>query len=379
MSPHKACIPATLLCAMQAIAAEPPSGGPETAQARFAGVDLSYVNELESCGAQFRADGQLRDPFELFAERGANLVRLRLWHSPDWTTFSTESDVARSIERARRAGMQVLLDIHYSDDWADPQKQTIPAAWAADIDDPEALARHVHAYTLGVLTRLGERGLMPEMVQVGNETNTEMLRRADTPGLPIDWKRNAAILNAGIRAVREAVSKDGTRPAVMLHVAQPENVEPWFAAAAEAGVRDYDYIGISYYPKWSEMDLAQAGRVIAAVGQRFDADVIVVEVAYPWTLADAGDKSPNILGEDSLEKGYPATPQGQQRFMHDVTAATLKAGGVGVVYWEPAWVSTGCRTRWGTGSHWENAALFDFTKGNELLPAVEFLRTVRGD
>ena len=205
------------------------------------------------------------------------------------------------------------------------------------------------------------------------------MRKADTPGLPIDWKRNAAILNAGIRAVREAVSQDGTRPAVMLHVAQPENVEPWFAAAAEAGVRDFDYIGISYYPKWSEMDLRQAGRVIAAVRQRFDAEVIVVEVAYPWTLADAGDKAPNILGEDSLEKGYPATPQGQQRFMHDVTATTLEAGGVGVVYWEPAWVSTGCRTRWGTGSHWENATLFDFTKGNELLPAVEFLRAVRGE
>ena len=111
MSPHKSCIAATLLCALTAAAAEPPSDGTATAQARFAGVDLSYVNELESCGAEFRADGRLRDPFELFAERGANLVRLRLWHTPDWTTFSTESDVARSIERARRAGMQVLLDI----------------------------------------------------------------------------------------------------------------------------------------------------------------------------------------------------------------------------------------------------------------------------
>ena len=78
----------------------------------------------------FRSGGKLRDPYELFAERGANLVRLRLWNEPTWTNYSTEADVTRSIERAKKAGMHVLLDFHYSDDWADPQKQTIPAAWA---------------------------------------------------------------------------------------------------------------------------------------------------------------------------------------------------------------------------------------------------------
>ena len=73
------------------------------------------------------------------------------------------------------------------------------------------------------------------MVQVGNEINTQMLRPADTKGVPIDWARNAKILNAGIRAVREAHAADGASPKVMLHVAQPENVEPWFAAATAAG------------------------------------------------------------------------------------------------------------------------------------------------
>ena len=105
----------------------------DTAPQRFAGVDLSYVNEVEACGAQYRFGGQLRDPYELFAERGANLVRLRLWNDPTWTNYSTEADVTRSMERAKKAGMHVLLDFHYSDDWADPQKQTIPAAWAARV------------------------------------------------------------------------------------------------------------------------------------------------------------------------------------------------------------------------------------------------------
>ncbi len=348
----------------------------EPAPERFAGVDLSYVNEVEDCGAEFRLGGKRRDPYEMFAEQGANLVRLRLWNNPDWTRYSTEADVIRSSERAKKAGMQVLLDFHYSDDWADPQKQTIPAAWAADIGDADKLAAHVYEYTRGVLARLGERGLMPYMVQVGNEINTQMLRPAETKGEPIDWARNSKILNAGIRAVREARAADGS-PRVMLHVAQPENVEPWFAAAVAAGVRDFDYIGASYYPKWSSLDLPRAEKALAAVHRRFSRPIIVVEVSYPFTLQDAGDQAPNLLGEDSLHRGYPATYVGQKRFMDAVVQMTLRAGGVGVVYWEPAWVSTPCKTRWGTGSHWENATLFDFRKGNELTPAAEFLRAIR--
>ena len=343
----------------------------------FAGVDLSYVNEMEDCGAQFRVHGKPRDPYELLAEAGANLVRLRLWNDPTWTKYSTQADVTRSSERAKRAGMKVLLDFHYSDDWADPQKQTIPAAWAADIADTDKLAAHVYEYTRDVLARLAARGLMPHMVQVGNEINTQMLRAAETPGTPIDWARNAELLNAGIRAVREARGKDGSSAAVMLHVAQPENVEPWFAAAVAAGVRDFDYIGVSYYRKWSTLDLPQAEQALAAVNKRFSRPIILVEVSYPFTLQDAGDKAPNLLGEDSLHRGYPATLRGQQRFMNDVVQMTRRVGGVGVVYWEPAWVSTPCQTRWGTGSHWENATLFDFRKGNELTPAADYLKAIR--
>jgi arabinogalactan endo-1,4-beta-galactosidase len=343
----------------------------------YGGVDLSYVNEMEDCGAEFRVGGVRKDPFELFAAAGANLVRLRLWNAPDWTQYSTEADVTRSIERAHKAGMKVLLDFHYSDDWADPQKQTIPAAWKADIDDPDKLAVHVYEYTRDVLARLDAKGHLPYMVQVGNEINTQMLRAPDTKGEPIDWTRNAKILNAGIRAVREARAADGASPKVMLHVAQPENVEGWFASAVASGVRDFDYIGVSYYRKWSSMELSQAEKALRRVHERFNRPIIVVEVSYPFTLRDAGDKAPNLLGEDSLHRGYPATLRGQQRFMNDVVQMTRRVGGVGVVYWEPAWVSTKCSTRWGTGSHWENATLFDFRKGNELTPAADFLKAIR--
>ena len=286
--------------------------------------------------------------------------------------------MTRSIERAHKAGMKVLLDFHYSDDWADPQKQTIPAAWAADIDDADKLATHVYEYTRDVLARLNARGLLPYMVQVGNEINTQMLRPAETKGEPIDWARNAKILNAGIRAVREARAADGV--IAEGHVARGAAGECRALVRGGGGGRRarFRLHRRELLPEVVELDLPQAERALKPRSSSASSrPIIVVEVSYPFTLRDAGDKAPNLLGEDSLQRGYPATLRGQQRFMNDVVQMTLRVGGVGVVYWEPAWVSTKCATRWGTGSHWENATLFDFRKGNELTPAADFLNAIR--
>src|SRR5262249_59076804 len=102
----------------------------------------------------------------------------------------------------------------------------------------------LYQYTCDTLTALDHDGLMPDMVQVGNEINQEILEPEGTKPHPIDWARNARLLNAGIRAVRDAGSKSSVKPKVMLHIAQPENVEPWFADAVKAGVTDFDVIGI---------------------------------------------------------------------------------------------------------------------------------------
>ena len=211
---------------------------------------------------------------------------------------------------------------------------------------------------------------MPDLVQVGNETNGEILSTLEKAKDPIDWTRNARLLNAGIRGVRDAAAQSVIKPRVMLHIAQPENVEPWFAAAVAAGVTDFDLIGISYYRRWSTQDLDGLAAVINRLRHRYDADVVVVEAAYPWTLAST-DSMPNVLGQDTLIPGYPATPDGQRRYLIDLTQRVIASGGFGVVYWEPAWISTSCKTRWGTGSGWENAALFDF-KG-ALLPGADYL------
>lgn len=340
---------------------------PRPANGLYLGADLSYVNEMEDCGAVYRSRGRRVDPFALLAAKGGNIVRVRIWNDARWTKYSDLADVTRTIRRARAAGMQVLLDFHYSDDWADGDKQIAPAAWAT-LDTP-AQAKALYDYTRDVLGKLDAAGLMPELVQVGNETNPELM--GGVKGRRIDWTRNAALLNAGIRAVRDAGKAGTISPRVMLHIAQPENVEPWFDDATAAGVLDYDLIGISYYRKWSTRTPAQLGETIARAKARYKADVIVVETAYPFT-SDNADGAPNLLGPDTLIPGYPATPQGQLKYLVDLTQLTVDAGGVGVVYWEPNWISTRCRTRWGQGSNWENAAWFDYRR-HEALPAFDFL------
>lgn len=340
---------------------------PRPASGLYLGADLSYVNEMEDCGAIFRSGGKPVDPFTLLAGKGGNIVRVRIWNDARWTKYSDLADVTKTIRRARSAGMQVLLDFHYSDDWADGDKQNAPAAWATL--DTAAQAKALYAYTRDVLGKLDAQGLMPDMVQVGNETNPELMAG---PKKPIDWTRNATLLNAGIKAVRDAGKVAKVNPRVMLHIAQPENVEPWFDDATAAGVIDYDVIGISYYKKWSTRSMPELGRTIARARARYKADVIVVETAYPFTLANA-DTSPNLLGSDALIPGYPATPKGQRDYLVDLTQTVVDGGGIGVVYWEPGWVSTRCGTRWGKGSNWENAAWFDYRR-HEALPAFDFLR-----
>ncbi len=334
----------------------------------YLGADLSFTNEMQDCGGVFRQDGKPVDPFALLARSGGNLIRVRIWNDAKWTRYSGLADVERTIRRARTAGLQVLLDFHYSDDWADGDKQLAPKAWAGLA--PEAQAQALHDYTRATLDALAEAGLSPDLVQVGNETNGELLAG---PSKTIDWTRNSRLLNAGIRAVREAAARTGKPIRVMLHIAQPENAEPWFAAATTAGVTDYDLIGLSYYRRWSKESVPELAATIERLKARYNRDVMVVETAYPYSLTAHGDDSNNVLGADAVDKGYPATPQGQRAYMINLTEAVSKAGGAGVVYWAPDWISTKCRTRWGTGTTWENAAWFDADRDWNALPVLDFL------
>ena len=358
-----------LLCAAAAATAAhggPPPSAP--AGGLYLGADLSYVNEMEDCGAVYRKGGKPVDPFALLKAEGGNIVRVRLWNDATWTKYSDYDDVLETIRRAKAQGLQTLLNFHYSDDWADGGKQITPAAWAKL--DTDAQAKALHDYTRDILLRLDADGAMPELVQVGNETKPELLGGKEN--VPINWERNAKLLNAGIRAVREVGATASISPRVMLHIAQPEHVLPWFDAAAAAGVEGYDLIGVSYYSKWSKWSLDQLKQTIATARTRYGKDVILVETGYPFTLEPA-DTATNLLGKEALIAGYPATPEGQRKFMIDITQLVVDAGGIGTVYWEPYWVSTRCGTRWGKGSDWENSTWFNYPQ-HEALPVFDFLR-----
>lgn len=343
---------------------------PSSTNAIVLGGDLSYVNEVEDAGAKYARSNGAVDPYALFAEKGCNLVRLRLWHTPSINSYSGLEDVKKSIRRAKTANMRILLDFHYSDIWADPGRQNIPKAWSA-ITDLNLLGDSLYGYTLNTLLTLNKEGLLPEMVQVGNEINSEILQPEGKAKPNIDWKRNAFLLNKGIAAVREASSKSGKKIEVMLHIAQPENAIKWFADASANGIDSYDWIGISYYPLWSTVKTKDLPYFINNLVTTHKKQLMVVETAYPHTLANA-DPANNILDDKALVPGYPATPAGQKQYMIDLVKLILQGGGAGLVYWEPAWVSSSAKTPWGQGSHWDNATFFDAANKNEALPVFDF-------
>lgn len=332
----------------------------------YFGVDLSYVNEMDDCGAVYQENGESHDAFVLFARHGANLVRARLWHSPTWTTYSTLADVERTFARAHEQGMATLLAIHYSDTWADPNHQEIPSVWVA-IEDENALADAVYTYTADVLGHLYAVDLLPDYIQIGNEINAGLLKQV----VGLDWPRDAKLINAGIRAVRDFATATNTSPQIILHVAQPENTAWWFFEAEQAGITDFDVIGFSYYPQWSSFSIEQTGTQVTYLKQQFGKAVMVVETGYGWTHAAVDETANNLLDQEI--SGYPFTPAGQRQFMIDLTQTLITNGAIGVAYWEPAWVSTLCVTPWGQGSHWENATFFDFQNHNEVHDGITYL------
>ncbi len=188
------------------------AGVPISAQDFYFGNDLSYIHEMEDCGAQYKENDTLGDPYAMLKDHGCNLVRLRLWHTPSWydalnqgKRYSDLNDVILSIYRAKSYGMQVLLDFHLSDTWADPGHQVVPAAWADVVDNLPVLQDSLYNYIYGTLAILAAADILPDMVQIGNETNKGILQSqaANDAGWSLDWPRNSALFNSAIAAVRD--------------------------------------------------------------------------------------------------------------------------------------------------------------------------------
>lgn len=342
---------------------------PVPSGAFYLGADLSYVNEMQDCGVVYKENGQAKDPFQLFSDNGCQLVRLRLWHSPSWydtlnlgKRYGDFADVRKSIQRAKSAGMPVLLDFHLSDFWADPGRQLVPAAWLPVVGNLPVLRDSLYNYVYQTLSLLNADGLLPEMVQIGNETNRMILLspQDNAAGVPINWTRNAALFNSGIAAVRAVEKDSGKKIQVMIHLANPVEARLLMPGFWANGVRDFDLIGLSYYWAWHKpVTIAQTGAIVAELQNSYPGkSVMIVETACIWTT-DGNDNANNIINE--VHPDYaPASPENQRKWLVDLSREVKRQGGAGVVYWEPAWVSSPCWTPWGQGSHQEHAAFFDF-------------------
>ncbi len=365
------------------------------------GADVSTLAEVERHGGHFfHADGTPGDPLHILQDAGVNWIRLRLWHTPVNAADVVESgrvisrkgdpvgggnnDLATTIELARRAkaqGLKVLLDIHYSDFWADPATQTKPAAWRNL--HGRALQRAMHDYTASVLDALDAAGAMPDMVQIGNETNAGMLW---PDGQAWSADKNAriggdeafvALLDSGIRAVREHDARSGHRLPVMLHLAggtDPKLCHHMFGLFTARHL-DFDVIGLSFYA-YFHGTIAQLRSNLDELAVRYRKPLIVVETSYGYTLEN-GDATPDVFNAQlAARAGYPATVEGQAHAIRDVAdaVASVPLGlGRGYFYWEPAWIPVaGAGWRTGEGDNWENQALFDF-KGR-ALPSLQALR-----
>lgn len=352
------------------------------------GADLSYVNQILDFGGAYRKEGQVTDPYAIFKSYGTELIRFRLWHTPSWTKdiygahgaqmYSDLADVAKGIRRAREEGMAVLLDIHYSDTWADPGKQTAPLAWR-NITDLPVLTDSVYQYTFNVLSYLGSEGLMPEIVQIGNEINCGMFFTEAGPDFPGcnacegEWKHLGEVINSGIRAVRKVSESVNTDTKVALHVADPKNVEWWFDNILSNGdVTDFDIIGFSYYPLWhTTVPFDKIGETIGKFTHKYQKPVMILETAYPWTT-ESNDDYTNLFGSQPPVTGYPFTPRGQYDLMKALTQMVMEGGGAGLIYWAPGWITSSMKTQWGSGSSFENATFFDF-EGN-TLKGIDYMR-----
>lgn len=340
------------------------------------GVDISTLEKVEHYGGRFFDRGVERDVLDILKDRGVNWVRLKTWHNPVLDEgFNDQESLVRMARRVKAKGFKLLVNFHYSDHWADPGKQYKPAAWEG-LSFPE-LKEAVYTYTKEVIADLYNNDAPPDMVQVGNEIRTGMLWPDGRLGTPpnehgSDFDRLAELLKAGIRGVHDArqeADPDGTKglPPVRIALHLDNGGDNalyrwWFDEIVKRDV-PFDVIGLSYYPYWHGT-LPELKRNMNDISQRYDKDVVVLETAYAFTLEDA-DGYPNIFGpEQARIAGYPVSVQGQAALVRDVMEAVAQVPGgrgLGVFYWEPAWLGVkGAGWTQGEGNAWENQAMFDF-------------------
>jgi len=304
---------------------------------------------------------------DIFQNHNINYARIRIWHTPAAGYYNLEQTL-QLAGRIKALGMGLLIDFHYSDTWADPGHQTKPAAW--ENLSFAALQDSIYQYSYRVIKALSDQNTPPDMVQIGNEIICGLLwdegRVCGDFNTTQQWSQLAALINEGIRGTEDGLRQDDSVQ-IMIHIDRGGDNGGcrWFFDNLISQNVTFDIIGLSFYPWWHGT-LTDLQANINDLGQRYNKDIIVVETSYPWTL-DWNDDVGNVVGDSSqLHPGYPATVEGQTAFLSDlinVVRDVPNNRGLGIFYWEPAWISTPQE-----GSRRENLALFDFS--GELLASI---------
>ncbi|MDR0793436.1 MAG: arabinogalactan endo-1,4-beta-galactosidase [Chitinophagaceae bacterium] len=280
------------------------------------GADIGWLNAMETTGFKFyNTSGVQEDCLDILKDNGINAIRLRVFVNPSNDKASGHCSTAETVTMAKRAiakGFKLMIDFHYSDSWADPSKQTKPAAWAND--NFAQLLNDVYSYTYHVLDTLQKEGCTPAWVQIGNEIIGGMLW---PDGSTDNWGQLAQLLNKGYAATK-AVDKNIQ---VIVHIDQGNNNarSRYFFDAAKSNNVNYDIIGLSYYPYWLNSDytatINDLGNNLNDVVSRYQKPVMIVETG----------------GVDTLEQNTYNMLQA----VIGKTKAVPNNQGMGVFYWEP--------------------------------------------
>lgn len=351
------------------------------------GVDLStHLSQLQSGVKYYDENGNEADIFDILEDAGVNYVRLRVWNCPfrldaeghytyvesDGKTEHSYSEVAdengvkngigfteyflkdgtKVYRKSYGAGicdvataavigkmatdhnMKVLIDFHYSDFWADPNKRSVPKEW--DGLNPEEKGEALYQFTKESLETLLDAGVNVGMVQIGNEMNNGLAGEKTHDNVH-------ALLKRGSQAIREVSDEKNHEILIAVHFTNPNEEKTQLNRAWEleqAGV-DYDVFGTSYYPYWHGDAKIALTEHLGEIAKTYNKKVMVCEVAYLWTTED-GDGYGNMASGSDSDKTYkyPISVEGQATAIRDTIAAVSAIGenGLGTFYWEPAWV-----------------------------------------
>lgn len=286
------------------------------------GADISSLIALEKSGLVYHNfNGESQELVSLLHDAGINALRVRVWNDPYDTNGNgygggnCDLDTAIAIgKRAMEYDMKLLVDFHYSDFWADPGKQQVPKAWES-YSLPEKTAA-IRDYTIESLEAFSDAGVTVSMVQVGNET---------TGGFCGEWEtqRQYSLMAAAAKAVRAF----DPQIQITVHYTNPEKGGyTAFAGWLQDHQVDYDIFASSYYPAWHGT-LENLAAQLKAVADGYGKQVMVAETAWDHTTYDA-----NAQGD------YPYSVQGQADAIRSVVQTVHDVGGIGVFYWEPAWI-----------------------------------------